>query len=261
MGYAALTHPTRLHRPRGIAEPVIGRAFARPVGSCELLPNVPAQSADGISHRTNSSLTSAVPLFRLICPGMTLRCAPPRGELHRLWTMQRNARHAIPSMPIRIAACGFVRNARMNGAPRRPQPRRPRLSRASAMPTATCWSMATASSSSRISRSRDLIGRQRRNQGQEHPPDRGDRWPQHRLQDRRHRRDESEIGVREEGVASVARMSAAISGTGRNVVPDVAALIRATAHTSAATVPAKATKPDHGCSCRIGEPSSSKRKS
>ena len=73
-----------------------------------------------------------------------------------------------------------------------------------------------------------------------------------------------EIGVREEGVASVARMSrrvarmrapnderncaravltgSAISGTGRNVVPDVAALIQATAHTSAATVPAKATK-------------------
>ena len=25
---------------------------------------------------------------------------------------------------------------------------------------------------------------------QEHPPDRGDRWPQHCLQDRRHRRDE-----------------------------------------------------------------------
>lgn len=38
-------------------------------------------------------------------------------------------------------------------------------------------------------------------QGPQHPPAGRYRRPQHRLQDRRHRRDEPEIGVREEGVA------------------------------------------------------------
>src|SRR5438105_4214683 len=63
-----------------------------------------------------------------------------------------------------------------------------------------------------------VIGRQRRNQGQEHPPDRGLRRTQHRLQDRRHRRDEPEIGIREEGVrrgpaSSLSGWSAILIGT------------------------------------------------
>src|SRR5262245_8509396 len=46
-----------------------------------------------------------------------------------------------------------------------------------------------------------VLGRQRRHQGQEHPPPGCDRRARHRLQDRRHRRDESEIGVRAESVS------------------------------------------------------------
>src|SRR3569832_1883970 len=41
-----------------------------------------------------------------------------------------------------------------------------------------------------------VLGGQGRHQGQEHPPSGGHRRPQHRLQDRRHRRDEFGVGGR-----------------------------------------------------------------